>query len=153
MAAAFQICTGSWTLVLYKIFQRYNLAFILSAQLQKKTPIIKVKLPNTCIIRLSNLSFSTVLQLRCHQRMHAECWGDICQWSSNLYQCFVHRQMIVPEGLWEIMGQGKQRDPAADSLTHSTGIQRPAAVFSAIYSKPHDNTLNCHIFHGTKNTP
>lgn len=71
------------------------------------------------------------------QVLYIECSGDICQWSSNLYPCFVHR-LIVPEGLWEIIGWGKQRAPAADehSLTHSTGIN-PTAGFSASYSRQH----------------
>lgn len=69
--------------------------------------------------------------------VYCTCSDDICQWSSNLYPCFVHR-LIVPEGLWEIIGWGKQRAPAADehSLTHSTGIHCTAG-FAASHSRHH----------------
>lgn len=88
----------------------------------RKTPtIFKVKLPNTCIIKSQHNVLASVHVYRVQR----------CQWSSNLYQCFVHSQMIVPESLWEIIGWGKQRAPAADehSLTHSTGIQPHCRIF------------------------
>lgn len=83
--------------------------------------------------------------------MYAECRGDICQWSSNLYQCFVQSQMTVPEGLWEIMARGKQRDAAADEhlLIDPVGIWPQCSIFCC---KPHHTALDGHIFHSTLKT-
>lgn len=45
--------------------------------------------------------------------MYVEYRNDICQWAAASTQCFVHTLMIVPEGLWEIMGWGKLKRPCS----------------------------------------
>lgn len=44
-------------------------------------------------------------------RAAGSCNGDVCQWSSNLYRRFVLSQMMVPEGLWEIIAAADDRAP------------------------------------------